>query len=680
MFLRLTLFLIFSSLLSRVAAQDTLVLSSVTDSEPLWQTGKVFVANSKVRNFSEINFSSDWVHLDSLSKSPTDGSIWLKTTIKNDLAEAAFFDFNFPAADSITVLAKNSDTTFTLTTGPYTSVRNWLYAEKPGLVPVFCRPGQIFRLYIRLWSYKGRPLSASQAYIQTRRYSLNDSVENFRNFVGRIEFNGFFLGAVTFAMFFFLFIFIKVREPVFLLYSLYLLGAGVYALIVKTLPYSFLARITYLNYPLTYMLGEPIQYLFFASYMAFGKALLDIDDRHGWLNKVIRYFIFVLAFTGILLLAYNFYHFNYQLQKQAFILSRIVILPVAIVLLAWITFSVNNPVKWFFITGSTFFITGGLLAVIVDPKSRHLFFGEIDANPIFFFKTGILLESLCFALALGYKIRAAQIEKDIASKAYIAQLELNKKMAASEKVRLEKMVIERTEEIVEKNRLIEQQKQLQIQSAFAKQLSEMEMTALRSQMNPHFIFNSLNSIRYQILKKDYDNAATYLTRFSKLLRSILQNSRENVISLSEEIEMNRLYVQLESLRFSQGFEFHLNISEKIDISEIMVPPMLLQPYVENAVKHGLVPSKKPVKQLRMDISPNQDGYCIVVEDNGIGRTAAGSQTSLHGKQSLGMQISQERIELFNINYHPVINVRIDDLYERQNACGTRITFTYKDKK
>lgn len=680
MFLRLVWLILFNSTIVHAYAQDTLALSSIADSESLWRTGKVCISNSQVANVTEIRLIKNWIRLDTLPFTPEHGIIWLKTTVRNDLPVAAFFDFNFNAADSITVFAQNADTSYVVSTGPYTSVRTWLYPEKPGLVPVFCQPGQSFTLHIRLWSDKGRALSVMHAYVQTRRYSLNDSVESFRNFVGRIEFNGFFLGAVTFAMLFFLFIFLKVRESVFLLYALYLLGAAVYAIVVKTLPYSFLARIAYLNYPLTYMLGEPVQYLFFAVYLAFGKSLLDIDRRYGWLNKIIRYFIIILLSSGLLLLAYNLFHFDYQLQKKAFIVSRVVILPVSLMLLIWIVFAVKNPVKWFFITGSSFFITGGLLSVMVDPKSRHLFFGEIDANPIVFFKTGILLESLCFALALGYKIRAAQIEKEEASKAYIDQLELNKEMAASEKVRLEKMVTERTDEIVEKNRFIEQQKQLQIQSTFSKQLSEMEMTALRSQMNPHFIFNSLNSIRYQILKKDYDSAATYLTRFSKLLRYILQNSRENVISLAEEIEMNKLYVQLESLRFSQGFEFHLRISEKVEICEIMVPPMFLQPYVENAVKHGLVPSKNPLKTLQIAISPSDEGYLIVVEDNGIGRKAAGMQSTLHDKQSLGMQIAQERIELFNINFRPHIDIRIDDLYEEQHASGTRVTFTYKNSK
>lgn len=216
-----------------------------------------------------------------------------------------------------------------------------------------------------------------------------------------------------------------------------------------------------------------------------------------------------------------------------------------------------------------------------------------------------------------------------------------------------------------------------MRSELQKQVAEMEMRALRSQMNPHFIFNSLNSIRYQIMKKDYDQAVSYLTRFSKLLRYILQNSREHVVTLGEEIQMNELYVQLESLRFSQGFEFLLQIPDNIDTSDILVPPMLLQPYVENAVKHGLIPSRKAVKKLCIRVSESESGYQIVIEDNGVGRASKPASMSLDGKQSLGMKISAERIQLFNQGYHPVIEVFIQDLFENDLPVGTRVLFNYK---
>lgn len=661
------------------AAGDTIMLSRVTAPVFLSRLGNVKQVSSEARHVNELHAKTTWTILDTLPNRKNGQACWLNLVLYNDSGGDATFDLDFPSADSIEVFAKNNNITIRYSTGPYADVRNWLYPEDPGLVPLFFRSGETIVLYVRLWSDKGRPFSLTNASIQPRWHTLEHSVSGYRSYISRVEFNGFFLGAVTFAMLFFLFIFLKVHEPVFLFYGLYLLGAGLYSLVVKTLPYSFLARIAYLNYPLTYKLGEPVQYFFFAAYIAFAKSLLDIDDRYLWLNRIIKIFASILLLAGTLLLAYNLLHFEYQLQHQVFLISRIIILPTAFILLIWIIVTVKSRVKWFFVTGSSFFFVGGLLAVIVDPKSRHLFFGEIDLSAVTVFKTGILLESLCFALALGYKLRAAQIDKDNAAKAYIEQLELNKKMAETETERLEKMVAERTQAVIEKTRQIDEQKQSQQQSVFDRQIAEMEMSALRSQMNPHFIFNSLNSIRYQILKKDYDNAVTYLTRFSKLLRYILQNSREHIVSLADEIEVNRLYLQLESLRFDQGLEFELSVHDQIDISEIIIPPMLLQPYVENAVKHGLVPSKNKIKRLVISILASENGYVFRIQDNGIGRKAAGKRTLLEDQQGLGMKIAGERIELFNLSFRPVIGVGIEDLYDGQNATGTRVTFTYTTK-
>lgn len=664
---------------SLLIAQDTIFLSRLTNRALLSNEGQYLLANSAARDFKEIDAKNEWELLNNSPNIKNQNHGWLKLIIHNDLGSDSFLDLNFRSADSIIVFTQNTNNSSQYITGPYTDVRNWLSPEEPGLVPILFKSGITLTFYVRLWSDIGRPFSLSDVRLQTREESLKNSIHAYRSFIGRIEFNGFFLGSVTFAMLFFLLIFIKLREPAFLLYALYLLGAGVYSIVVKTLPYSFLARIAYLDYPLTYKLGEPVQYFFFAAYIAFGKSLLDINQRYGWLNRCIIFFVRALLIAGTGLLIYNFYHFEYQLQRYAFIFSRIAILPIGFILLVWIAVSVQNRIKWFFVTGSSLFFIGGMLAVIVDPKSRHLFFGQLDISSVVVFKTGILLESLCFALALGYKMRMAQIEKEKASRAYIEQLELNKKMAASETERLEKMVSERTEVIIEKTRFIEEQKQIQLQSAFERQLSEMEMSALRSQMNPHFIFNSLNSIRYQILKKDYDTAATYLTRFSKLLRYILQNSREHVVSLAEEIEVNRLYVQLESLRFDQGLEFILDISEEVDISEILIPPMLLQPYIENAVKHGLIPSKKEAKRLIVSVLSAGEGYMFVIEDNGIGRKESGKRTLLDDKQSLGMKIASERIALFNFNFKPFIAVAVEDLFQSEEPQGTRVTFTYKIK-
>jgi hypothetical protein len=672
---KLLILILFLPLLS--TAQDTITLGSIKKPVPLWKTGKVYFTENRSEKLSQQVLDSEYMRLDSASQPKSENYVWLKTIIHNDDDESANFDFAFVSVDSILVFAQNPDTSFISITGPYTHFRTWVHPEQPALTSIECRPGETYSVYMRLSSAKGRPFSIHNARIQNRAYSLKTTVEGYRNLIGRIEYNGFFLGAVTFAMIFFFFLYLKLREPLFLLYASYLLGAASYALIVKTLPYSHIARWANLNYPITYMLGEPVQYMFFAAYMAFGKALLDINHAYRWLNNSITLFTTLLLSAGVLLLLYNLIQFNYQLQHQSFIISRIIILPISIVLLIWIAISVQSPVKWFFVGGSSFFLLGGLLAVMVDPKSRHLFFGEIDFSPVVLFKSGILLESLCFALALGYKMRLVQKEKDKATRAYIELLEINKELAATQTTQLEKMVEERTAELLEKSREIEEQKQRQARADMESQLAEMEMRALRSQMNPHFIFNSLNSIRYQILKNDYANAALYLTRFSKLLRYILQNSREHVVPLSEEVEMNHLYVQLESLRFGQEFEYHMSISEEADLSDILVPSMLLQPYIENAIKHGLVPSSKQIKVLIISISVIEEGYCITIEDNGIGRSASRKKSILEDKQSLGMRIASERIDLFNNHFHPFIEVSIDDLFLNEIPSGTRVTFIYK---
>ncbi|WP_198034461.1 histidine kinase [Dyadobacter tibetensis] len=656
--------------------QDTLAWSEVKNYEYLWKHGNLYHSSDSSHLPGEVP-SASWKLIKDSSYSSLTQTNWLKTLVHNDQKHPIYFDFDIWYADSITIWAIAPDTMFMAHAGPYTSMDTWPFYDDPNIVPILCAPGQTLTLYFRLWSDRGRMHSIQDVYIQTREQSLLETLQSYRNFIGQIEFNGFFLGAVCFAMVFFIFIYIKVRETLFLLYSLYLCGAALYALIVKSLPYSFIARLAYLDYPLTYKLGEPIQYLFFAAYVGFGKSLLDIDDRYPRLNKALQSFILLLVSGGLTLLAYNLYQLDFVLQKKAFQISRLIILPLSIGGLIWIGISVKNSLKWFLITGSSFFVLGGLAAIMVDPKTRHFFFGDIGLNPIVLFKSGILLESICFALALGYKIRLTQVAKEQASKDYIDQLVLNRHMAATENERLERMVAERTAEVIDKTRQVEVQKQKRLRADFERRLSEMEMKALRSQMNPHFIFNSLNSIRYQILSENYEMASNYLTRFAKLLRYILQNSREHIINLDEEIEMNRLYLQLESLRFSQGFEFHFNIPEDIDLSDIIVPPMLLQPYIENAIKHGLGPSQRNPKRVEISVAHWENGYLITIEDNGIGRKMAANHNRFHEKQSLGMIISDERIALFNDHFQTNIEVSVTDLYEDTEASGTRISFIYK---
>ena len=206
------------------------------------------------------------------------------------------------------------------------------------------------------------------------------------------------------------------------------------------------------------------------------------------------------------------------------------------------------------------------------------------------------------------------------------------------------------------------------------QMVELELQALRSQMNPHFMFNSLNSIKYFILQSEAQVAAEYLSDFAHLIRMILQYSRRATISLEEELDMLQLYVQLEQLRFSDGFEFTTNVEKGIDLEFIKIPPMLLQPYIENAIWHGLH-HKGEKGKLSLNFKKAGSFIHCIVDDNGIGRKRSRSLKSLNATKykSMGMGITQNRVELLNQLDRLGISIEVIDKINAQEVSeGTRI--------
>lgn len=216
-----------------------------------------------------------------------------------------------------------------------------------------------------------------------------------------------------------------------------------------------------------------------------------------------------------------------------------------------------------------------------------------------------------------------------------------------------------------------------LKSEFEKKLSNVEMSALRAQMSPHFIFNCLNSIDYYILKNETDKASDYLNRFSRLIRLILQNSRSNYVNLKDELEALRLYIEMESLRFHNRFDYSINLDSSIKLADLEVPPMLLQPYVENAIWHGLL-HKKEHGLLELNMSLKENHLFCVIKDNGIGRKAAAvfRSKSATKQKSMGTQITEDRISLINRLYDTNAAVEIIDLENNQGqASGTQVELT-----
>ncbi len=208
----------------------------------------------------------------------------------------------------------------------------------------------------------------------------------------------------------------------------------------------------------------------------------------------------------------------------------------------------------------------------------------------------------------------------------------------------------------------------------------LALKSLRSQMNPHFIFNALNSVNNYISQNDERAANRYLTQFSTLMRSVLDNSEQDFIPLSNEIELLELYLKLEHLRFKDKFDYELIIDDALDVSEYQIPPMLLQPFVENAVWHGLR-YKKEKGKLEIKIGQkNFETVEISITDDGIGRKKSKElKTKNQLKQkSKGMNNIKRRIAILNEMYKDKVDVFIDDLFD--DASGTKVILTLKKDK
>jgi len=205
----------------------------------------------------------------------------------------------------------------------------------------------------------------------------------------------------------------------------------------------------------------------------------------------------------------------------------------------------------------------------------------------------------------------------------------------------------------------------------------LALKSLRSQMNPHFIFNALNSVNSFIAQNDERTANRYLTEFSTLMRNVLDNSEADFIPLSNEIEMLELYMKLEHSRFKDKFDYKIEVDEKLKISEYQIPPMLLQPYVENAVWHGLRYKKKKGSLSVRIQQKNEDSIEITITDDGIGRIKSKElKTENQQKQlSKGMDNIKKRVHILNEMYNDKVDVFISDLYS--DNTGTKVVLILK---
>ena len=220
-----------------------------------------------------------------------------------------------------------------------------------------------------------------------------------------------------------------------------------------------------------------------------------------------------------------------------------------------------------------------------------------------------------------------------------------------------------------------------LKAGYEKELMTLEAKALRAQMNPHFVFNCLNSIKTLMQENQNEKGVTYLTTFSKLIRTLFNNADKKEISLYDEIETCKFYLQLEAMRFDEKFSYSVNVNENIDLKSVQVPALIIQPFIENAIWHGIVPRGKG--NVFLSVSKDNGDIRVIIEDDGIGREASQqnkSASELTTHQSKGVNLAQSRLKLDNLLQQRRAAIEtIDKKDETGKATGTKVILTINEE-
>jgi LytS/YehU family sensor histidine kinase len=227
-------------------------------------------------------------------------------------------------------------------------------------------------------------------------------------------------------------------------------------------------------------------------------------------------------------------------------------------------------------------------------------------------------------------------------------------------------------------RLHRHRQQAEQENAINRQFAELELQALQAQMNPHFVFNSLSAIQYFIAANEKQRADNYLSKFAMLMRQFLESSKTRYLNLHQELHLIRLYIELEQMRFPNRFEAEVTVAPDINPHTTLIPTMLLQPFVENAINHGLF-HKMANGKLSLNITKNENQMLIcTLKDNGVGRAAAKGIQQKAGKayRSRAMQITSERLHALRVIEGYDVRIKVTDLENQDgSAAGTLVRIT-----
>lgn len=339
----------------------------------------------------------------------------------------------------------------------------------------------------------------------------------------------------------------------------------------------------------------------------------------------------------------------------------------------YLSYKAQNRLKYLMIIGILIY------QIFAYTNVYHTIFnaqGEVD--PMVYLYIGLIIESLLFMVAMGFKVKQVYLEKINAQKKIIAEqieLQILKENYQKElEINLENKIAE-LKTALQKT---EDEKLKSLTLTFENEIANLKLESLRSQMNPHFIFNALNSIKAYFIENEKEKAVYYLNKFSKLIRKILESSRTESITLEEELNIIDIYMSIENIRFDEKINFKINNSYTQPLSNLKLPGLILQPFIENALWHGLM-LKEGEKNITIAIFEEQNQVKLTIADNGIGRKKAkeNSDKKSFKRESLGLQFAKERLDYFNKKQNTAYHFNFIDKFDHQNvSSGTTVEFIF----
>ncbi|GAB3642811.1 hypothetical protein GCM10027423_34470 [Spirosoma arcticum] len=475
------------------------------------------------------------------------------------------------------------------------------------------------------------------------------------------------LGALLFISLFTFAQYLLNRDAPYGWYAAYLTATSVWLWQAISSWFNVVPRLPDHAISLTFMLI--LGYGMMVSYIRFLSYLLEVPRQYPRLERWFRHFFGYLAISMLTSLAGLFVWNSMLVYIITDLFSYVWMLIIMIQLVR-----LSHPLKRYVLAGTILLLSGAITSALLN-------FTGVASNdrlshmPYFYVAVGILLEILCFSLALGRRFQLNKEEKIWVQQQLIKQLEENQQLQQTHTVELERQLSQRETEVLTKAHQLEEQRISQLRSGFERRTAECEMAGLRSQMNPHFIFNCLNSIKLYATENDSEKASEYLTKFSRLIRMVLENSRSERVTLRNELDMLQLYADMEIMRFKQKLSFCVYVEPSIDAGFVEIPPLLLQPYVENAIWHGLMhKSEGGTVHVRVT-QPHENLLQLIISDDGVGRARAAelkSKSASHRK-SFGLRMTSERIALVNQLYQTDTQVTIEDLVDADGQpAGTEV--------